>query len=134
MSLRPKSGLESLRASMLSFKMARDFGPAMDAIDHHLLDILLPALAAQPVNPRFIYAGGCWLFGATDGKIATEETPFNPLQAFAWMVPNLACVLASTKVDGIVIHPAMVYAIDGYFARDAVESDAVRLIGSRWCT
>jgi nucleoside-diphosphate-sugar epimerase len=117
--------------------MACGFGPAMGAIDHHLLDILLPALAAQPVKPSFIYTGGCWLFGATDGKIATEETPFNPLQAFAWMVPNLTRLLSSPQVDGIVIHPAMVYTADGgvfrHFARDAIER--VRLIGSeqvRW--
>ena len=39
---------------------------------------------------------------------ATEQTPFRPLPAFAWMVPQLQRVLASTEVEGIVIHPAMV--------------------------
>jgi len=116
--------------------MACDFGTAMGAIDRRLLDVLLPALAAQPNKPRFIYTGGCWLFGATGDAIATEATPFRPLPAFAW---NLQRVLEATEVDGIVIHPAMVYAgAGGVFqrlARDAVERDAVRVVAServRW--
>ena len=119
--------------------MACDFSAAMGAIDRHLLDVLLPALAAQPSKPRFLYTGGCWLFGATGDAIATEATPFCPLPAFAWMVPNLQRVLKATEVDGIVIHPAMAYAGGGgvfrRFAGDAVERDAVRVVASeqvRW--
>ena len=41
------------------------FDAVIHAIDARLLDALLPALAAQPRRPRFIYTGGCWLFGAT---------------------------------------------------------------------
>ena len=107
--------------------------------DRRLLDVLLPALAAQPVKPRFIYTGGCWLFGATHGKVTTEEAPFDPLPAFAWMVPHLQRVLAAPEVDGIVIHPAMVYDGAGgvfqRFAREAIERDAVRVVESeavRW--
>ena len=121
--------------------MACDHGSDMGAIDRHLLDRLLPALAAlaaQQERPRFIYTGGCWLFGATGDTLATEASPFRPLPAFAWMVPQLHRVLASPGVDGIVIHPAMVYAGEGgvfdRFARAAaagqpvpvVESEAVR--------
>jgi nucleoside-diphosphate-sugar epimerase len=111
----------------------------MAAIDGRLLDVLLPSLAAQPEKPRFIYTGGCWLFGATGGDVATEESPFRPLPAFAWMVPQLQRTLEAAEVDGIVIHPAMVYEPDGgvflRFARDAVERDAVRVVASgqvRW--
>ena len=67
----------------------------MGAIDARLLDALLPALAAQPKKPRFIYTGGCWLFGATGDEVATEETPLRPLPAFAWMVPHLRRILAA---------------------------------------
>jgi nucleoside-diphosphate-sugar epimerase len=119
--------------------VACDFGPEMGAIDRRLLDALLPALAAQPKRPRFIYTGGCWLFGATGDEVAVEETPFRPLPAFAWMVPHLQRILEAPEVDGIVIHPAMVYAPAGgvflRFARDAVERDAVRVVKSeavRW--
>jgi nucleoside-diphosphate-sugar epimerase len=118
---------------------ACDFSSAMGEIDRRLLDVLLPALAAQPKQPRFIYTGGCWLFGATGDDVATEDTPFRPLAAFAWMVPNLRRVLDMPGIDGIVIHPAMVYESCGgvflRFARDARERDAIRVVESeavRW--
>jgi nucleoside-diphosphate-sugar epimerase len=115
------------------------FSTGMAAIDRRLLDALLRALAAQPKKPRFIYTGGCWLFGATGNDIATEQTPFCPLPAFGWMVPQLQRILEACEVDGIVIHPAMVYEPAGgvflRFARDAVERNAVRVVESeavRW--
>jgi nucleoside-diphosphate-sugar epimerase len=118
---------------------ACDFSSGMGAIDARLLDALLPALAAQPNKPRFVYTGGCWLFGATGDDVATEETPFRPLPAFAWMVPQLTRILQAVDVDGIVVHPAMVYTPRGgvfhRFARDAAERDAIGVVGSeevRW--
>jgi nucleoside-diphosphate-sugar epimerase len=118
---------------------ACDFNTDMGAIDRHLLDLLLPALAAQPNKVRFITTGGCWLYGVTGDVVATEETAFRPLPAFAWMVPQLRRVLASSDVDGIVIHPAMVYAAEGgvfrRFAREAVEREAIRVVADeavRW--
>jgi nucleoside-diphosphate-sugar epimerase len=111
---------------------ACDFNTGMGAIDRHLLDVLLPVLAAQPKRPRFIYTGGCWLFGATGDDVGTEETPFRPLPAFAWMVPQLRRILEAPGIDGIVIHPAMVYAPGGgvflRFARDAIEREAIRVV------
>jgi nucleoside-diphosphate-sugar epimerase len=119
--------------------MAVDFGSEMAAIETRLLDALLPALAARRKKPRFIYTGGCWLFGATGDAVASEETPFRPLAAFAWMVPHSARILASPEVDGIVIHPAMVYTADGgvfrRLVREATERDAIRVVASehvRW--
>lgn len=119
--------------------MACDFDSAMDEIERRLLDSLLPHLAAQPRQPRFIYTGGCWLYGATGDDVATEDTPFCPLPAFAWMVPHLRRVLDTEGIDSVIIHPAMVYqAGDGVFRRfadDAVERDAIRVVGSeavRW--
>ena len=118
---------------------ACDFNTAMGAVDRHLLDVLLPALAAQPKRPRFIYTGGCWLFGATGDDVATEQTSFGPLPAFAWMLPQLQRILAAPEIEGVVIHPAMVYTPGGgvflRFARDAVERDAIRVVESetvRW--
>ena len=119
--------------------MACDFASDMAAVDQHLLDALLPALAAQPQAVRFIYTGGCWLFGDTGEEAATEASPFRPLPAFAWMVPHLSRVLAAPGIDGVVIHPAMVYAGAGgvfsRFAREAVGRSAVRVVGReaiRW--
>ena len=92
------SGLPVLDAVI---HMACDFTTDMGAIDRRLLDVLLPALAAQPNTPRFITTGGCWLFGATGDGIATETSPFHPLPAFEWMVPQLQRVLDTPAVDGI---------------------------------
>lgn len=139
-----KPWIEKLRAQKLPqpdamIHAACDFDTEMGAIDRRLLDVLLPALSAQPNRPRLIYTGGCWLFGATGEAIATEATPFRPLPAFAWMVPQLRRVLAAPDIDGIVIHPAMVYAPDGgvfrRFAREAIEGEAIRVVESeavRW--
>jgi nucleoside-diphosphate-sugar epimerase len=118
---------------------ACDFESDMGAIDRRLLDQLLPALSAQANKPRFITTGGCWLFGSTGERIATEQTALDPLPAFAWMVPQLARILAAPDVDGIVVHPAMVYTANGgvfdRFARDAVTRGAIRVVGNegvRW--
>ena len=115
---------------------ALDFASDMGPIDARLLDGLLPAL---PPKVRFVYTGGCWLYGATGGVAATEETPFDPLPAFAWMVPHLTRVLRSGEVAGMVIHPAMVYGGPGgvfaRFAEDAAGRAAVRVVGGedvRW--
>src|SRR4030088_961481 len=117
---------------------ACDFSTAMGEIDRRLLDVLLPALSARRKKPRFVYTGGCWLFGATGDDVA-EQTPFDPLPAFAWMVPNLQRVLDTSGIDGIVIHPAMVYEPAGgvflRFAKGARERDAIRVVESeavRW--
>jgi nucleoside-diphosphate-sugar epimerase len=118
---------------------ACDFSTDMAAIEGRLLDAVLPALARQPNRPRFLYTGGCWLFGATGDEVATEARAFCPLPAFAWMVSNLQRVLVTPGIDGIVIHPAMVYQPQGgvfrRFVRDAIEGDAVRVVESeavRW--
>jgi nucleoside-diphosphate-sugar epimerase len=118
---------------------ACDSSTAMGEIDRRLLGVLLPRLAAQSKRPRFIYTGGCWLFGATGDAVATEQTPFRALPAFAWMVPNLQRVLDTPGIDGIVIHPAMVYEPGGgvflRFAQDARQRDAIRVVESeavRW--
>jgi nucleoside-diphosphate-sugar epimerase len=118
---------------------ACDYAPDMGAVDDRLLDALLPVLATWPKKPRFIYTGGCWLYGATGDTVAVEETPFDPLPAFAWMIPNLRRVLASDAVHGLVVHPAMVHTDAGgvfaRFAADAVSRPAVRVVGGpevRW--
>jgi nucleoside-diphosphate-sugar epimerase len=109
------------------------------AADGHLLDALLPYLSAAPRKARFLYTGGCWLFGATGGRVANEQSPFDPLALYAWSVPRVARVLAARDVEPIVIHPAMVYEAAGgvfdEFRRDALARKAVRVVGGeaiRW--
>lgn len=137
---KPRDWVTRLPAVDAVVHMACDFGSSMEEIDRHLLDALLPVLASRPGRTRFIYTGGCWLFGATGDTLATEETDMSPLQSFAWMVPHARRVLSSSAVDGVVIHPGMVYGENGggvfrRFAREAVERPAIRVVGSasvRW--
>jgi nucleoside-diphosphate-sugar epimerase len=136
---RPASWIAGLPKVDAVVHAACDVSADMAAMDRDLLDALLPALAARANRPRFVYTGGCWLFGATGDRIATEATPFDPLPAFAWMVPQLQRILSDPGIQGIVLHPAMVYtASEGVFsrfARDAVESPAIRVVQSeeiRW--
>lgn len=114
---------------------AADFGDDMGPVETALLDALLPVLGAMPKRPRFIYTGGCWLFGATGDRIATEESPFDPLPAFAWMVDNIRRVLDAGEIDALVIHPAMVYSSDGGVFSTFIEAmrdgRAVEVTGSQ---
>jgi nucleoside-diphosphate-sugar epimerase len=135
----PERWVTALPPLDAAIHMACDFATDMAAVDRCLLDVLLPALAAQRQRVRFIYTGGCWLFGETGGEAATEASPFDPLPAFAWMVPHLQRVLAAAEIDGVVIHPAMVYAGAGgvfrRFAGEAAAHAAIRVVGGeavRW--
>lgn len=135
----PESWIAKLPPLDAVIHTACDFNTDMGAIDRRLMDRLLAALSLQPQRPRFIYTGGCWLFGATGNEIASEQTPLHPLPAFAWMVPQLERVLASQQIHGIVVHPAMVYAGEGgvfdRFARAAAEGRGVPVVESeavRW--
>ena len=65
--------------------------------------------------------------------------PFRALPAFAWMVPQVQRILTASGIDGIVIHPAMVFTPDDgvfhRFASEAREREAVRVVESeavRW--
>lgn len=113
---------------------AADFGDDMGPVETALLDALLPVLGAMPKRPRFVYTGGCWLFGATGDRVATEDSPFNPLPAFGWMVDNMTRVLDAPEVEGTVVHPAMVYSNEGgvfsSFLEAIGEAGAVDVIGS----
>lgn len=108
--------------------------------DRHLLDSLFSLLRHQAKRARFIYTGGCWLYGATGHQVANESTPFDPLAAFAWMAPNLERILSAREVEGIVIHPAMVFDSNGgcvfrRFAVEARERGSVRVVAHeniRW--
>jgi nucleoside-diphosphate-sugar epimerase len=135
----PERWIDTLPPLDAVVHMACDFDSAMGDVESRLLDSLLPHLIGGQNKPKFIYTGGCWLFGATGDSVATEATSFRPLPAFAWMIPNLQRVFDTEGIDPIVIHPAMAYEAGGgvfrHFVSDAVEHDAIRVVGSenvRW--
>ena len=135
----PASWIERLPPIDAIVHLACDFESDMSTLDRGLLDAMLQRFAGQRQRPRFIYTGGCWLFGATGNDAVAEDAPFSPLPAFAWMVPHARRILSSPAVDGIVIHPAMVYTADdgvfGRIAEDARARAAIRIVGDeavRW--
>jgi nucleoside-diphosphate-sugar epimerase len=118
---------------------AATFSSDDQALELNLLQNLLPALGATGRNKRFVYTGGCWLFGPTGDTVATEDAPFAPLASFAYMVPHSRLALDAPGIHPIVIHPAMVYEPTGgvfrRFHADAIEREAVRIVGGenvRW--
>lgn len=110
------------------------FGDDMGSLDSALLDRLLPALVATGRRPALVYTGGCWLWGTSADRAIDESTPFDPLPAFAWMVPNLRRVLAARGIRGAVVHPAMVHAETSgplaAMAEQARSGGPVRVVGS----
>jgi len=136
---RPHEWLGALPPMAAVIQVAADFGNAVGDTERHLLDALLPHLAAQPRKVRFLYTGGCWLFGETGGKLATEASPLRPLAADAWAVAHIQRLLATPGLDPIVVHPAMVYepgaGVFSSFARDAMAGRAIRIVAGenvRW--
>lgn len=108
-------------------QLAATFGDDMAEADTLTVTAILQqaALRAEPL--RVIYTGGCWLYGATGGRIADESSPMRPIKPFAWMQKNARTILAAPAVSAAVIHPAMVYhAKGGVFTRylEAASSQA----------
>src|SRR5471030_2945923 len=68
---------------------ASDFNNTVAESDRRLLDALLPHLAAQPQRAKLLYTGGCWLFGATGHRVATEASPLRPLPADSWWLAHV---------------------------------------------
>ncbi len=122
--------------------VAVTFTDDMGAVDRDLIDALIdaapPAEGSAPAI-RFLYTGGCWLYGATGDAVATEENPFNPIPSFAWMVENAERLIESGRFSTAVIHPAMVYHRDGgvftRFLEKAKASEPMEVWGgpdTRW--
>mgnify|MGYP003700651185 CR=1 FL=1 len=110
------------------------FDVDMGRVDSALLDVLLRALAATGRRPALLYTGGCWLWGPSPDRVIDETRPFDPLPAFAWMVPNLQRVLAAPGIRGAVVHPAMVHSeTSGPLAAMTEQANAgrpVQIVGS----
>lgn len=119
--------------------VAATFTEDMGEVDRQLVEALLQEAETARQKIRFLYTGGCWLYGVTGDRVADEATPFDPILSFAWMVDNARRVLEAPKLDSMIIHPAMVYDRDGGALRrliaSATEKGRVEIWGSadtRW--
>ncbi|GAB5467390.1 MAG: NAD-dependent epimerase/dehydratase family protein [Rhodospirillales bacterium] len=118
---------------------AATFSDDMGAVDLGVIQALIAAAGGSERKRRFLYTGGCWLYGQTGDRIAEETSPYDPLPAFAWMLENLALLRAADCFETILLHPAMVYERDGgvlnRFLDSARETGRIEVWGSqevRW--
>ncbi|SFE30501.1 NAD-dependent epimerase/dehydratase family protein [Shimia marina] len=124
-------------------QVAATFDDDMGDLDQRTTQAIIAASERDPelaVTPRrFIYTGGCWLYGETGDDIATETSEFRPLQAFDWMLKHYEALLNCRTLSTAIIHPAMVYHEEGGvfedFHRAATQGQALEIWGSadtRW--
>ncbi|OUR78354.1 hypothetical protein A9Q83_07990 [Alphaproteobacteria bacterium 46_93_T64] len=92
---------------------AATFTDDMGDVDLTLVQELISACEKFSNRLRFIYTGGVWLYGETGSNIATEDTAYNPINAFAWMIQNAKIVQAASCFDAITLHPSIVWDRDG---------------------
>ncbi|MEM7426107.1 MAG: NAD-dependent epimerase/dehydratase family protein [Pseudomonadota bacterium] len=120
-------------------QVAATFEDDMGEVDRRLVDALLAATTGPGPRRRFLYTGGCWLYGATGEDIATEDGSFNPLSSFAWAVENGERLLRAGQFSTAILHPAMVYHEEGgvfeRFVAQARSGEPLEIWGSpdtRW--
>lgn len=119
--------------------VAATFTDDMGDVDRALLEALTGQARKAKGRIRFLYTGGCWLYGATGNTVATEETPLDPIPSFAWMEANARIAAGAPNLNATIVHPAMVYERDGgvlsRFLASAERDGAIEVWGSlntRW--
>ena len=89
--------------------LAASFDAEMAQTEPRLLDALFKATAARSTPLRFLYTGGCWMYGQTGNAVAEERSPLTPIAAFAWAEDAITSLADRPGLSTAVIHPAMVY-------------------------
>jgi nucleoside-diphosphate-sugar epimerase len=137
----PEAWIAALDGVDAVIHAAGDFEADAAAVGARLLAAVLGRLAtpARAVPASYLHTGGCWLYGATGDRIATEDTPLQPPAAWAWSAAQIDQVRRAPGLRGLVIHPAMVYERDGgvlaMFRDDLQTGGRIRVYGSeavRW--
>ena len=137
---RPRPWVDAALSCDAIIQVAATFGDDMGDVDACAMNALIAAAAQRPAPTRLIYTGGCWLYGETGDRIASEHDAFDPLPAFAWMVKHADRLLRAPNLRTAILHPAMVYDMrDGgvfhRFLSDAQAGHAMTVWGSpqtRW--
>lgn len=102
--------------------VAATFTDDMALVDQSVVRALIDAAARRQQRLRVIYTGGCWDYGATGDAVADDATPYNPIEPFDLFVENGDRILAAPGIDGVILHPAMVYHRDGGAIGDYLEN------------
>lgn len=101
--------------------VAATFTDDMALVDQTVVRVLIDAAAQRHARLRVIYTGGCWDYGATGDVVADDATPYDPIEPFDLFVENGDQLLAAPGIDGVIVHPAMVYHRDGGVIEDYLE-------------
>lgn len=101
---------------------AATFADDMAAVDERVVTALIAAASTVGTRCRMLYTGGCWLYGETGDRVATEDHPFDPLPAFAWMIDHGRRLSDAPAFSTAIVHPAMVYHSGGGVFRGFVEA------------
>lgn len=135
----PEQWIEIIHDIDAIIHVAATFSDDMGDVDLRLIQTLILETRKRQSKLKFIYTGGCWLYGETGNRIATETDDLNPIPAFKWMIENSKLAFQSPNLDVILIHPAMVYDRNGgvlsRFIEAAKKKDRVEVWGSlntRW--
>lgn len=109
----PQPWAPAAAAAEVIVHVAATFTEDMGAVDLAVIEGLIAAARAAGTQPKLIYTGGCWLYGATGDEVAVEGDELRPIPAFAWMRDNHQTAAASGALETVLLHPAMVYDRDG---------------------
>jgi len=115
----PGGWIGSAGAADAVIQVAGTFTDDMAEVDRTVVEALIDAAARRSEPLRVLHTGGCWDYGATGDTVADDSTPYNPIEPFDGFVENGDRLLSAPGIDGVIVHPAMVYhrdggAIDGY--------------------
>jgi len=131
----PEEWSEALKGQDVVIHAAITFDDEMVAADRIVVDTILSAANHRSTPLRVVYTGGCWLYGDTQGRIATENDGFAPLLAFRAMLDHAHLLMNAPALVTATLHPAMVYheeggVFDGMLA-DIKANRPVEIWGSR---
>jgi nucleoside-diphosphate-sugar epimerase len=106
---KPDSWMPQAVAADVFIHLASSFDDTMTVTEPALLNSLITHAQARATSLRFLYTGGCWLYGQTGSAVATETSPMRPIQAFKWSAKAIAMVQDHPDLSCAILHPAMVY-------------------------
>ena len=109
----PKLWIEEAVKVDVFIHVAATFSDDMGDVDRNFIEALISATEKKPTKLKVIYTGGCWLYGETGNTVADENTPYNPISSFSWMIENVELLQQTNNIDTVLLHPAMVYHRDG---------------------
>jgi nucleoside-diphosphate-sugar epimerase len=109
-------GAEPRRGHLGEFELLRAAGDRADAVIHLApsdpdTDLAASTALLQRLGDRpFVFTGGAWVYGDTDG-VVNEDAPLAPPPIVAWRVANARAIMSAADQGGrpVLIMPGAVY-------------------------